>query len=298
MKHIFRFILLYLFVSIPSAQAESFFVDIPEDHWGYPSAQYAQENNFFNIENKQFLPTQALTRGEVVQMILVQSETELITTIDTTSSFLDVQTGSSLFPYIETAYQNGIINGVGSGSFAPDQPVTRAQFLKILFETNQDVPPIDLINNFSDIQESHWAIGYISYATNKKLVSGINGEFKPDELVTRIQGAKILYQYAHPDNSTDQPNTKQSIHNTQAYETLLWSMINASRQEEGKEILILNSDLSTAARQHAQFLAENNLRSSHCGIIIEDNQECPETATPFARISDANIEYISAAENI
>ena len=48
------------------------------------------------------------------------------------SSFSDVATDRWSNPFIEYCASMGIINGMGDGTFAPDAPVTAAQFAKLL----------------------------------------------------------------------------------------------------------------------------------------------------------------------
>lgn len=48
------------------------------------------------------------------------------------SSFLDVDKDSYYMPYIQWAYEKKIINGIGNGLFAPEQPVSREQMAVIM----------------------------------------------------------------------------------------------------------------------------------------------------------------------
>jgi hypothetical protein len=48
--------------------------------------------------------------------------------------FSDVPVGSPFFCFVETAYNHGIISGYSDGTFRPNNPATRGQISKIVFE--------------------------------------------------------------------------------------------------------------------------------------------------------------------
>jgi hypothetical protein len=56
-------------------------------------------------------------------------------TIDTTGGphFTDVPQGSTFYDYIETAFNKGIINGYGNGTFGPGDNILRGQMSKVLY---------------------------------------------------------------------------------------------------------------------------------------------------------------------
>lgn len=66
---------------------------------------------------------------------------------------------------IEAAVTAGLMNGDGDGSFRPETPITRAEFLKVL--TASIGKNIDM-NNTSGL--NHWAAPYYNYALEKYLV--------------------------------------------------------------------------------------------------------------------------------
>jgi len=116
--------------------------------------------------------------------------------------FPDIQ-GSSIELQDAVKYLCGksIISGYCDGTFKPDQPVTRAEFLKmvLLASTYSNDLQNYLKNNkpqkssFSDVNYDHWALGFIEYAKVKGIVSGYSDtKFKPDSEINRSELCKVI----------------------------------------------------------------------------------------------------------
>lgn len=52
--------------------------------------------------------------------------------------------------------------------------------------------------NYSDLSSTHWAVqgGVVDWAEKNDVISGINGEWRPDDTITRAQAAAVLYNLA------------------------------------------------------------------------------------------------------
>ena len=94
--------------------------------------------------------------------------------------------------YIKTLYSKGIIGGYSNGNFGPDDPVTRAQILKMaLLAFNHTVTAGT--SDFSDVLTDAWYIDYVTYAKSQSIVDGYSdGNFKPDNYVDRAGAIKII----------------------------------------------------------------------------------------------------------
>ena len=79
---------------------------------------------------------------------------------------------------------DGTVSGFEDGSFRPDAPVTRAEFVKMLGERsvrrNDRVP---------DLSPRHWAYSYLLHSPLRT----VDGKLLPDESATREQVAVYLY---------------------------------------------------------------------------------------------------------
>lgn len=102
-----------------------------EKHWAKEYINYALDLGVFgeNIVDG-FNPDIPITRGEFVAVLGRMGK------IDTSSykinDFIDVAEDSYYSPYIQWAYDNGIINGIGRNLFAPDRTITREEASTIL----------------------------------------------------------------------------------------------------------------------------------------------------------------------
>ncbi len=88
----------------------------------------------------------------------------------------------------------GIIEGRGDNIFAPDDNITRAEFVKIVLGACgllESVSP-NISSSFGDTA-GHWAESYIAFAESLGYVNGnSDGTFAPDKNVTLEQAAKLL----------------------------------------------------------------------------------------------------------
>ncbi|MBQ3573026.1 MAG: S-layer homology domain-containing protein [Clostridia bacterium] len=95
---------------------------------------------------------------------------------------------------IEYLYGKGVVNGKADGVYAPDDNVTRAEFIKIIVAAMgisgdiEDTP-------FTDVDEKEWYAPYIAAAYKGGVVLGSdNGAFYPNASITREDMATILYR--------------------------------------------------------------------------------------------------------
>lgn len=106
-------------------------------------------------------------------------------------------------PYIEKAYQNGLMNGMTPTTFEPSTGMSRAMFVKVL--TN--IEGVYLDNNlptvFSDVPVGKYYTGPVAWANQNGIVDGITPtEFAPNDLITREQMCAMLIRYVQYKNIT------------------------------------------------------------------------------------------------
>lgn len=87
----------------------------------------------------------------------------------------------------------GIANGMGNDEFAPEQPLTRAQFAKLVVLGLRLEPEQNPTLAFADAGAiPEWARGFVATAVARGLIKGFeDGTFRPDEKVSRAQVAVI-----------------------------------------------------------------------------------------------------------
>lgn len=95
---------------------------------------------------------------------------------------------------IYTLYQKGIISGRDASHFYPLDPVTREEFVKMVYLAFLPISTQYSYTQFSDVDESRWSYEYISKCANAGIISGTgDGKFSPEEKITREDMAKIIY---------------------------------------------------------------------------------------------------------
>lgn len=94
---------------------------------------------------------------------------------------------------IETLVRAGVVAGYPDGTFRPDDPVTRAEFVKLLVKALRLEPSAPGAGKFFDDTLGHWAEGYIATVYARGVVEGYSEHlFGPDDPVTREQMAAMV----------------------------------------------------------------------------------------------------------
>ncbi|MBI3336572.1 S8 family serine peptidase [Candidatus Peregrinibacteria bacterium] len=115
---------------------------------------------------------------------------------DDTVIFPDVSADYPHAPAIAWAKESGVVQGYPDGYFRPRRSVNRAEFLKILMESQG----IDVSNEidstgFPDIDESAWYAPYLRYAKRMGIIEGYpDGFFRPDQTVNAAEALKMAYR--------------------------------------------------------------------------------------------------------
>ena len=95
---------------------------------------------------------------------------------------------------IDYCVANGIMGGMGDGTFAPTGTTTRAQIVQILYNL-EGTPAVSGTTPFTDLT-ANWYKPAILWAYQNNVVAGTSPTtFDPDQHVTREQIAVILTQY-------------------------------------------------------------------------------------------------------
>ena len=109
--------------------------------------------------------------------------------------FVDVKLGSWYYNSIVYAVSNGLMNGVGESKFEPEEGMTRAMLVTVLWR--YEGSPKQRPSTFSDVRRGQWYSEAVSWAAKNGIVTGVgDNKFEPDTQITREQIATILYRYA------------------------------------------------------------------------------------------------------
>lgn len=113
--------------------------------------------------------------------------------------FPDVDEDYIYYNAIVYGVENEIITGYDDGYYRPNQTITRAEFLRILFSANKSIDQETLEGCyvpeyvFSDVPYEAWYHHYICMAYRNDVVEGYgDGTFRPGKQITAVEALKIL----------------------------------------------------------------------------------------------------------
>ena len=136
-------------------------------------------------------PDEALTRGQIAMMFyrLIANPDKDVK--EPREVFYDVPKDRWFAQAITYLYDYDILSGYEDKSFRPDHVVTRAEIAKIASMFDDFETPVS--DTFEDIDDTHWAYGYIAAAAHAGWVTGYeDGTFRPDENATRAEMIVII----------------------------------------------------------------------------------------------------------
>lgn len=108
-------------------------------------------------------------------------------------SFRDVTSTHWAFASVERAAELGLVTGYSDGTFRPDTPVTRAQFVLMLWRMCGK-PAAAKAASFADAS-ADWYQDALSWAVENGYVNGLSDtRFGPDAPITRQQATAILFR--------------------------------------------------------------------------------------------------------
>jgi len=119
-----------------------------------------------------------------------ETDPEVVVPTPTPALFTDI-TEHGLKSFIEQAAAAGIVGGYADGTFKPNQNLTRAQaasmIVRALGLTTDEVAPFTDMANYAEKTKAD-----INAAYKYGIVRGNNGDFKPNDKVTRAQLALMI----------------------------------------------------------------------------------------------------------
>ena len=123
--------------------------------------------------------------------------------------FDDLDTSLWYHGDMDYVLSNGLMNGTADKTFAPNENLTRAMLVTILYR-NEGKPEISGSAPFEDVAGGAYYADAVDWAYKNGIVKGISETmFAPDNNITREQIAAIMYRYAQYKgyDTTDGENT-------------------------------------------------------------------------------------------
>ena len=118
---------------------------------------------------------------------------EYTVTVEQGMHFSDISENDWYYDNVMDAANNGYVNGMGDGTFAPKKATTRAEFAAMIanamgYESNPDVKSM-----FPDVADDFWGVAAINFCAQNGIISGYDdGTFQPNKAITRQEAAAIL----------------------------------------------------------------------------------------------------------
>ncbi|MBO8173574.1 MAG: S-layer homology domain-containing protein [Bacillaceae bacterium] len=171
-----------------------------EGHWAQDTIEkLASKMIVEGMTETEYRPQENLTRAQLATLVvralgLVEVEGE--------SPFTDVKQNDWFAGYVNAAVEAGLIEGYMDGTFQPDRLVTRQETAAIMVraaryagkdmtmnETEQEI----VLTGYEDHEQvDAWARNEIATAIEKGLMSGYQGQIRPQAHSTRAESAAFI----------------------------------------------------------------------------------------------------------
>lgn len=95
---------------------------------------------------------------------------------------------------IDFCISKKLMKGFPDGTFQPDNELTRAQMVTILYR-EAGSPDVEVTDRFSDVSADQWFVKAVCWAAENEVVNGYtDGTFLPDNPIKRQEVAAMLYR--------------------------------------------------------------------------------------------------------
>lgn len=174
------------------------FIDVADIDWFTPYVEYACTNGLlYGRSNAIFDPNTPMTRAELVNVIWRHAGSPEFDNVDQTA-YEDCETRSWYVAGVNWAAKNGIVKGVNSKEFAPNDPISREQIVTIFHRyaefLKMDTTATDSFNTFVDAAlVSDYAREPMAWAVGCGIIEGDTAQrLSPQARATRAQVATMI----------------------------------------------------------------------------------------------------------
>jgi len=115
--------------------------------------------------------------------------------VDNSKDFGDVSENAWYADAVDFVSSHELFEGVDEGVFAPNDSMTRAMLVTVLFRL-EDEPQGFTGVRFGDVAGDTWYTDAVAWASENDIVNGNGDGFAPNDNITREQIATVLYRYA------------------------------------------------------------------------------------------------------
>ena len=137
-----------------------------------------------------YRPSDSITRAELLKIVMNASGVD--TAYDPANTYNDIDPADWSAPYVSTAKKLGYISATNA-NFRPNDPITRAEAIKIIMNVKQVSVSYDPANTYNDIDPADWSAPYVSTAKSNGYISATNANFRTNDQISRGETSKIVY---------------------------------------------------------------------------------------------------------
>jgi len=181
------------FAHVPAPPASSLpFADVRWHDWFYPSVAFVYNHDLMRgTSQTAFSPNSNLNRAMVVTILWrIAMEPD----VRFQAHFSDVQPGRWYSEAVTWAFEEGVVDGVGGGRFAPNDPITRQQLAVMVHRFEQFFEDSD-IHVPGHVQTppgtADWAREAMRWATYHNFITASN----PGARASRAETAAFVHRY-------------------------------------------------------------------------------------------------------
>ncbi|MBE0447479.1 MAG: S8 family serine peptidase [Actinobacteria bacterium] len=167
------------------------FIDVDISYWAFQDIEMlAADKVISGYPGDVFRPADPVGRAEFVKMIIQALGLPKKTYYS--GSFTDVPITHWAWPYIEAAYEMGIVTGYSNKKFLPENQIKRVEMANILMKSGVFSKEYSG-DEFLDVPESYWGYIPVMSARNAGIINGYPGNyFKPEQAMSRAESAKVI----------------------------------------------------------------------------------------------------------
>jgi hypothetical protein len=178
-----RLFISLIAAGVLSVGVVSAFDDVTDDYEYLDAVEYLYENEIIEgYDDGTFKPSNDINRAEFLKVLILPSYGAEPPVSVYSNCFDDVGT-QWYASYVCYAYSNGWVSGYGDGDFRPEQTVSNAEALKMIFE----VYGVDIAEAEKD---EDWYVPYENMAE----VYGFLGDFTANVAMDRGKVSNLLYE--------------------------------------------------------------------------------------------------------
>lgn len=173
------------------------FADVSYTNWYYDAVKFVYDKGIMDgVSYYRFAPDATITRGMVVTMLWRMAGEPY----ESSAGFTDVASGRYYSTAVAWAAKNGIVEGMTSSTFAPDQAITREQLASILYRYARWLGFSGYGSDISGYTDAGKVSGYaydaMCWAVKTGVVTGTSAKvLDPQGTATRAAAAQMFMNF-------------------------------------------------------------------------------------------------------